>query len=85
MEAGEEGPYRQEAVLQGLRLLNSALEYDSAVLEQLAALGARERLAPLHSLLLSPPRRLAVLLQYVLYADPEIQSEVCVCTCLYCV
>ncbi|KAF8066245.1 NUP205 [Scenedesmus sp. PABB004] len=75
MEAGSEGPPRQAAVLEGLRLLNSALEYDTAAAEQLAGLSVRERLAPLHSLLLSPARRLPTLLQYLLYPDEAVQLE----------
>lgn len=76
MEVGSEGPPRQAAVLQGLRLLNLAMEYDQAAAEQLSTLSVRERLAPLQGLLASPPRRLAVLLQYVLYPDTNIQLEV---------
>jgi hypothetical protein len=53
-----------------------ALEYDTAAAEQLSALSVRERVAPLQGLLASSPRRLAVLLQYVLYADTDIQLEV---------
>jgi nuclear pore complex protein Nup205 len=76
MEVGPEGPPRQQAVLQGLKLLNMALEYDTAAAEQLSALSVRERVAPLQGLLASSPRRLAGLLQYVLYADTDIQLEV---------
>lgn len=76
MEVGLEGPARQQAVLQGLKLLNMALEYDVAAAEQLSALSVRERVAPLQGLLAASPRRLAVLLQYVLYADTDIQLEV---------
>lgn len=75
MEVGPEGPPRQQAVLQGLKLLNMALEYDVAAAEQLSALSVRERVAPLQGLLAASPRRLAVLLQYVLYADTDIQLE----------
>lgn len=76
MEAGTEGPARQAACLEGLRLLNLSLEYDQAAAEQLGAFSVRDRLAPLHQLLLAPQRRLAVLLQYVLYPDTEVQNEV---------
>ncbi|KAF6258705.1 hypothetical protein COO60DRAFT_1638930 [Scenedesmus sp. NREL 46B-D3] len=75
MEVGPEGPPRQQAVLQGLKLLNLALEYDTAAAEQLSALSVRERVAPLQGLLAASPRRLAGLLQYVLYADTDIQLE----------
>jgi len=35
MEVGDEGPPRQQAVLEGLKLLNMALEYDQPAAEQL--------------------------------------------------
>jgi len=76
MEVGDEGPHRQQAVLEGLKLLNMALEYDQPAAEQLNMFTVRERLAPLHHLLVTPQRRLAVLLQYVLFEDSAVQSEV---------
>jgi hypothetical protein len=76
MEVGDEGPHRQQAVLEGLKLLNMALEYDQPAAEQLNMFTVRERLAPLHHLLVTPHRRLAVLLQYVLFEDSAVQSEV---------
>lgn len=76
MEAGAQGPARLAACLEGLRLLNLALEYDQAAAEQLSSFTVRDRLAPLHQLLLVPQRRLAVLMQYVLYPDTDVQYEV---------
>lgn len=85
MEAGSEGPARLAACLEGLRLLNLALEYDQAAAEQLSGFTVRERLAPLHQLLLVPQRRLAVLMQYILYPGMEVQYEVCNMDCLSCI
>eukprot|EP00878_Enallax_costatus_P028370 GHUV01030641.1.p2 GENE.GHUV01030641.1~~GHUV01030641.1.p2 ORF type:complete len:943 (+),score=309.63 GHUV01030641.1:519-3347(+) len=76
MESGTEGPARQAACLEGLRLLNLVLEYDQAAAEQLSVLSVQNRFAPLHQLLLVPQRRLSVLLQYVLYPDTEVQNQV---------
>jgi hypothetical protein len=61
-----------------------ALEYDTAAAEQLSALSVRERVAPLQGLLASSPRRLAGLLEYVLYADTDIQLEVRVASVCKC-
>ena len=81
MDSGTEGLARQAACLEGLRLLNLALEYDQAAAEQLSVLSVGNRFAPLHQLLLVPQRRLSVLLQYVLYPDTEVQNQVTVGTC----
>jgi hypothetical protein len=86
MQVGNEGPDRAAAVLEGFRLLNAALEYDQAAAEQFNAWTAvervRERVAPLHSQLLVPQHRIAVLLLYVMHQDMALQYEVRACVLL---
>jgi len=76
MEYGTEGPPRLSAVLQGFQLLNTALQYDQGAAEAINSMTVRERVAPLHTQLVHPQRRLAVLLQYVLYTNMDLQYEV---------
>jgi hypothetical protein len=76
MISGTEGPYRLAAVLAGFQLLNTALQYDMGAAEAINSMTVRERVAPLHMQLVNPQRRLAVLLQYVLYPNMDLQYEV---------
>lgn len=76
MLSGNEGPHRLAAVLAGFRLLNTALNFDMGAAEAINSMTVRERVAPLHNQLVSPQRRLAVLLQYVLYSNMDLQYEV---------
>jgi hypothetical protein len=76
MISGTEGPYRLAAVLAGFRLLNTVLQYDMGAAEAINSMTVRERVAPLHMQLVNPQRRLAVLLQYVLYPNMDLQYEV---------
>lgn len=78
MNSGTEGPYRLAAVLEGFKLLNTALQYDMGAAEAINTMTVRERVSPLHVQLVNPPRRLAVLLQYVLYNNMDLQYEVSV-------
>lgn len=81
MQAGNEGPDRAAAVLEGFKLLSLALEYDTAAAEQFnnwkGVERARERVAPLQYQLINPQYRLAVLLLYVMHQDMGLQFQVC--------
>jgi hypothetical protein len=63
-------------VLEGFKLLNTAMQYDMGAAEAINTMTVRERVSPLHVQLVNPPRRLAVLLQYVLYNNMDLQYEV---------
>lgn len=85
MLCGSEGPFRLSAVLEGFKLLNTALQYDLGAAEAINSMTVRERVAPLHLQVVNPQRRLAVLLQYVLYSNMDLQYEVrrvVVCVCV---
>lgn len=76
MDSGTEGPHRLAAVLAAFRLINTALRFDEDAAAALNSLTVRERVAPLHMQLINPQHRLAVLLQYVLYNNMDLQHEV---------
>jgi hypothetical protein len=76
MDSGTEGPHRLAAVLAAFQLINTALRFDEDAAAALNSLTVRERVAPLHMQLINPQHRLALLLQYVLYANMDLQHEV---------